>query len=206
MSSRINISLRGDCTKGTRKNIPSQATFLNFWWGVGFMTLNWYLEVAIARLGTCLLMAMLYRFIKWIFALRTEKPIQVEYKSSHPYQFNSTAYPPPTGSNVTFPSLPILAVLIFGALIVTGMVAFSWLAASVGFSWGSVTTGCTTPGCASATSLTSWDVSTSLILAARVCSNIVVGPWNWRNSWKSQGNCTFKKDMKDLLCLPKSFS
>ena len=37
---------------------------------------------------------------------------------------NSTAYPPPIGSNVTFPSLPILAVLIFGALMVTGMVAF----------------------------------------------------------------------------------
>ena len=47
---------------------------------------HWCLEVAIARLGTYLLMTMLYRFIKWIFALCTEKPIQLEYKSSYPYQ------------------------------------------------------------------------------------------------------------------------
>ena len=82
----------------------------------------------------------------------------------------------PIGSNVTLPSLPMLAVLILGALIVTGMAAFAWSAASVGFSCDSVTTGCTTPGCASATSSISRDVSTSFILAARVCSKIVVGP------------------------------
>ena len=82
----------------------------------------------------------------------------------------------PTGSNVTLPSLPMLAVLILGALIVTGTAVFAWPAASVGLSCDSVTTGCTTPGCASAISSTSRDVSTSLILAARVCSKIVVGP------------------------------
>ena len=70
----------------------------------------------------------------------------------------------------------MLAVLILGALIVTGMAVFAWPAVSAGFSRDSVTTGCTTPGCASAISSTSRDVSTSFILAARVCSKIVVGP------------------------------
>ena len=68
---------------------------------------------------------------------------------------HKTPYGPPMGSNVTFPSLPMLAVLILGALIVTGIVALSWPVALVGFSWESVTTGCTTPGCASANSFTS---------------------------------------------------
>lgn len=81
----------------------------------------------------------------------------------------------PIGSKVTFPSLPILAVLIVGALIVTGVVTFFWPVGSL-FASESVTTGCTIPGCASAISLTSWVVSTSLILEARVCSKIVVGP------------------------------
>lgn len=81
----------------------------------------------------------------------------------------------PIGSKVTFPSLPILAVLIVGALIVTGILAFLWPVGSL-FASESVTTDCTIPGCASAISLTSWVVSTSLILEARVCSKIVVGP------------------------------
>ena len=89
------------------------------------MTLNWCLEVVIAPLGTCLLMIRLYRFIKWIFALCTEKTDSSRVQVEPSLPINSTAYTPPTGSNVTFPSLPILAVLIFGALTVTGTVAFS---------------------------------------------------------------------------------
>ena len=70
----------------------------------------------------------------------------------------------------------MLAVLILGALIVKGTLVFAWPPDSVGFSCDSVITGCTTPGCASAISSTSRDVSTSFNLAARVCNKIVVGP------------------------------
>lgn len=83
----------------------------------------------------------------------------------------------PIGSKVTFPSLPILAVLIRGALIVTGIEVTSLAGESFSsVSRESVTTGWTTPGWVSAISLTSRDVSTSVILEARVCSRIVVGP------------------------------
>ena len=77
--------------------------------------------------------------------------VQIEHSSLA----HKTPYGPPMGPNVTFPSLPMLTVLILGALIVTGIVALSWLVALVGFPWESVTTGCTTPGCASANSFTS---------------------------------------------------
>ena len=84
------------------------------------------------------------------------------------------------GSNVTFPSLPMLAVLIRGALIVTGKPA---LGCSAGSFWLPACERVTT-GCMSAISLTSSDVSTSRILAARVWSRIVVGPRNCKNSWQ----------------------
>lgn len=77
----------------------------------------------------------------------------------------------------------MLAVLIRGAFIVTAEPALDFLAESVVLlSAGRVNTGCTTPGCVSAISLTFSDVSTSSILAARVCSRIVVGPWNCKKS------------------------
>ena len=85
----------------------------------------------------------------------------------------------PIGSKVTFPLVPMLAVFIRGALMTTGKLAF-------GLSGGSIwPPPCKRVGCASAISLTFSDVSTSRILAARVCSRIVVGPWNCKKSWQT---------------------
>ena len=74
-------------------------------------------------------------------------------------------------SNVTFPSVPILAVLIRGALIVTGEPAWATPESAGLRSFERFKA-----GCMSATSLTFSDVNTSRILDARVCSRIVVGP------------------------------
>ena len=82
----------------------------------------------------------------------------------------------PIGSNVTFPSVPMLAVLIRGALMITGKAAFGSPESAWVRSCGMVTTGCTLPGWESAISLTSSDVSTSRVLDARVWNKIVVGP------------------------------
>lgn len=91
---------------------------------------------------------------------------------------------PAPSLKMTLPSDPILAVLSWGALISTGREVFGCCEAVAIFM--SCKLFDTALVGAPAISLTSRFVRTSLSLAARVCSNIVVGPWNSRNSYSSK--------------------